>query len=99
MMNLNIKKMENMKKQNFTRKEVIKLIDEMFENPDAIIDYLQNENTNYDIEELMSFSSMNELDKRYEKREVMEFLQAISISENTPVEHRRIATRLLFNFY
>jgi hypothetical protein len=42
-----------MKKQNFTREEVVQVIEELRQMPDILIDSVQNENTDYDSENLL----------------------------------------------
>lgn len=42
-----------MKKQDFTREEVIKLIDDLLQNPDTLMDAIQNELTDWDAETLL----------------------------------------------
>lgn len=42
-----------MKKQNFTREEVINIINELLERPDILIDAVSNEDTDYNAEDLL----------------------------------------------
>lgn len=42
-----------MEKQEFTREEVIKLIDNLLQDPDVLLDAVQNENTDWDAESLL----------------------------------------------
>jgi hypothetical protein len=43
-------------KTNFTRKEVVAIIEGLREMPDVLIDSVQNENTNYDSERLLEIA-------------------------------------------
>lgn len=45
-----------MKKQNFTRQEVIELIDEILSYPDQLTDAITNEYTNYGGRELLELA-------------------------------------------
>jgi hypothetical protein len=42
-----------MKKQEFTREEVINLIEKLLQDPDVLMDAVQNENTDWDAEKLL----------------------------------------------
>lgn len=42
-----------MRRNEFTRDEVIKLLDELLQRPQVLIDALTNENTEYDAETLL----------------------------------------------
>lgn len=44
-----------MVQETFTRAEVVKIIDELLQRPDILIDAVQNENTDYDSESLLDF--------------------------------------------
>jgi len=46
-------KINVMKKQNFTREEVINVINELLERPDILIDAVSNEDTDYNAEDLL----------------------------------------------
>ena len=43
-------------KQNFTRQEVINVLDELLQRPDILIDAVSNENTDYDAESLLEIA-------------------------------------------
>jgi len=45
-----------MSKQNFTRKEVIELVDQILQNPDELIDAVNNEDTDWDAECLIKLA-------------------------------------------
>lgn len=45
-----------MAKETFTREEVIKLVDEILQYPDQVIDAVSNENTNWGAEELIEMA-------------------------------------------
>ena len=49
-------KLNVMKKQNFTREEVVQIIEELRERPDQLIDSVSNENTIYDSESLLEIA-------------------------------------------
>ena len=44
-----------MKQKTFTREEVIKIIDELLQRPDILIDAVENELTDHDAESLLEF--------------------------------------------
>lgn len=44
-----------MKQETFTREEVIKIIDELLQRPDILIDAVENELTDHDAEGLLGF--------------------------------------------
>jgi hypothetical protein len=43
-------------KETFTREEVIKLVDEILQYPDQLIDAVSNENTDWDAESLIELT-------------------------------------------
>jgi len=45
-----------MRQQTFTRKQVIELVDKILENPDEIIDFLENEDSAWDSEQLIELA-------------------------------------------
>ena len=45
-----------MKQENFTRKEVIELVDQILQNPDELIDAVGNENTDLNAELLIEIA-------------------------------------------
>jgi hypothetical protein len=45
-----------MRQQTFTRKQVIELVDKILENPDEIIDFLENEDSAWDGEQLIELA-------------------------------------------
>jgi|GEM_PF-2896781 len=45
-----------MVKETYTREEVIKLVDEILQYPDQVIDALSNENTDWGAEELIEMA-------------------------------------------
>lgn len=45
-----------MKKKTYTREEVIKLVDEILQYPDQLIDAVSNENTDWGAEELIEMA-------------------------------------------
>jgi len=44
-----------MAQETFTRQEVIKIIDELLQRPDILIDAVENEMTDHDAESLLEF--------------------------------------------
>lgn len=46
----------NMTNKSYTREEVIKLVDEILQYPDQVIDAINNENTDYDAEKLIEIA-------------------------------------------
>lgn len=53
--------------QIFTRNEVVFLIKEILENPDSVIDLIENENSNHDAESLLK-DAVNYCDKSQLKK-------------------------------
>lgn len=45
-----------MAKETYTREEVIKLVDEILQYPDQVIDAVSNENTDYGAKELIEMA-------------------------------------------
>ena len=45
-----------MKKENYTREEVIKMVDEILQYPDQVIDAVTNENTDWGADELIELA-------------------------------------------
>lgn len=53
-----------MRQQTFTRKQVIELVDKILENPDEIIDFLENENSAWDSEQLIELAEDEQAEYR-----------------------------------
>lgn len=56
-----------MSKQTFTREEVLKIVDELLESPDPLIDAVSNENPEWDAETLLELAE-GFINRKYKAR-------------------------------
>lgn len=70
-----------MTKNIFTKKELLEVVDTMLQNPDSVIDYLENENSSHDVESLVD-NSIKILNKSINYKYIVREVRDSDVGEN-----------------